>query len=68
MEDDKALREHVLYLLGGGGAHLDFDAAVCGDLCSALGLGLCDRNVVSGTGVQKLDFAAPLDGACRISS
>ena len=28
MEDDKALREHVLYLLGGGGAHLDFDAAV----------------------------------------
>ncbi len=28
MEDDKALREHVLYLLGGGGAHLDSDAAV----------------------------------------
>ncbi len=28
MEDDKALREHVVYLLGGGGAHLDFDAAV----------------------------------------
>ncbi len=28
MEDDKALREHVLFLVGGGGAHLDFDAAV----------------------------------------
>jgi DinB superfamily len=25
---DQALREHVLYLLGGGGAHLDFEAAV----------------------------------------
>jgi DinB superfamily len=25
---DKALREHVLYLLRGGGAHLDFDAAI----------------------------------------
>jgi hypothetical protein len=25
---DQALREHVLYLLGGGSAHLDFDAAV----------------------------------------
>ena len=25
---DKALREHVLYLLNGGGAHLDFDKAV----------------------------------------
>ncbi len=28
MEDDKALRAHVLFLVGGGGAHLDFDAAV----------------------------------------
>lgn len=27
---DAALREHVLYLLGGGGAHLDFDRAVAG--------------------------------------
>jgi hypothetical protein len=27
---DKALREHVDYLLGGGGAHLDFDKAVAG--------------------------------------
>ena len=25
---DKAVREHVLYLLGGGGAHVDFDAAM----------------------------------------
>ena len=25
---DKALREHILYLLGGGGAHLDFEAAI----------------------------------------
>lgn len=25
---DKALRQHVLYLLGGGGAHLKFDEAV----------------------------------------
>ena len=25
---DKALREHVLFLLGGGGAHADFDAAM----------------------------------------
>lgn len=25
---DAALREHVLYLLGGGGAHLDFEEAV----------------------------------------
>jgi len=25
---DKQLREHVLYLLGGGGAHLDFEKAV----------------------------------------
>jgi hypothetical protein len=28
--DDKALREHLLYLLGGGGAHLDFEKAVAG--------------------------------------
>jgi hypothetical protein len=28
MDRDKALREHMLYLLKGGGAHLDFDAAV----------------------------------------
>ena len=26
--EQAALREHVLYLLGGGGAHLDFEAAV----------------------------------------
>ena len=28
--NDKALREHVLYLLHGGGAHLDFEKAVGG--------------------------------------
>jgi uncharacterized damage-inducible protein DinB len=28
MSDDEALREHLLYLLRGGGAHLDFDAAI----------------------------------------
>ena len=28
MKPDKALREHLLYLLRGGGAHLNFDAAV----------------------------------------
>ena len=28
MNKDQALREHVLYLLQGGGAHLDFEAAV----------------------------------------
>ncbi len=28
--EDNALREHVLYLLQGGGAHLDFDTAVDG--------------------------------------
>ena len=36
--NDAALREHVLYLLGGGGAHLDFDKAVAGlpvELCGA---------------------------------
>lgn len=27
---DHALREHVLYLLKGGGAHLNFDAAIAG--------------------------------------
>jgi hypothetical protein len=25
---DKALREHLIYLLGGGGAHVDFESAV----------------------------------------
>ena len=30
MEPDQALRDHVLYLLRGGGAHVDFDAAVEG--------------------------------------
>jgi hypothetical protein len=35
MNDDKALREHVLYLLRGGGAHLNFDAAIA-DLAAAL--------------------------------
>jgi len=28
MPDERALREHVLYLLGGGGAHVSFDQAV----------------------------------------
>jgi hypothetical protein len=28
MNSDQALREHLLYLLRGGGAHLDFDAAI----------------------------------------
>ena len=28
--NDKALREHVDFLLGGGGAHLHFDRAVAG--------------------------------------
>src|SRR5580692_2348009 len=35
MDRDKALREHLLYLLRGGGAHLDFQAAVA-DLPAAL--------------------------------
>jgi hypothetical protein len=35
MDRDQALREHVLYLLRGGGAHLDFEAAVA-DLPVAL--------------------------------
>jgi hypothetical protein len=30
MNPDKALREHLLYLLGGGGAHLKFEDAVIG--------------------------------------
>src|SRR5579862_530957 len=30
MTHDQSLREHLLYLLDGGGAHLDFDAAVSG--------------------------------------
>lgn len=29
-DSQKALREHVLYLLGGGGAHLDFERAIGG--------------------------------------
>src|SRR2546423_5608588 len=28
MDQDQSLREHLLYLLRGGGAHLDFDAAI----------------------------------------
>ena len=28
MDDDQALREHLLYLLRGGGAHVDFDTAI----------------------------------------
>jgi hypothetical protein len=28
MSTDKALREHLLYLLGGGGAHVDFETVV----------------------------------------
>lgn len=31
MKDDQAaLRKHLLYLLGGGGAHIDFDAVITG--------------------------------------
>ena len=30
MKKDKALREHLLYLLNGGGAHLDFDSVIAG--------------------------------------
>jgi len=30
MDRDQALRDHVLYLLKGGGAHLDFDKAIAG--------------------------------------
>ena len=32
---DRSLREHLVYLLGGGGAHVDFDASVA-DLPAAL--------------------------------
>lgn len=28
MSTDRALREHLLYLLGGGGAHVDFEAVI----------------------------------------
>ncbi len=28
MDRDKALREHLLYLLRGGGAHIDFESVV----------------------------------------
>jgi hypothetical protein len=35
MNQDRALREHLLYLLRGGGAHLDFDSAIA-DLPVAL--------------------------------
>jgi hypothetical protein len=30
MSTDRALREHLLYLLKGGGAHLDFETAIAG--------------------------------------
>ena len=30
MADSNALRKHLLYLLGGGGAHVDFDSAITG--------------------------------------
>jgi hypothetical protein len=30
MSSDKALREHVVYLLKGGGAHLNFESAIAG--------------------------------------
>ncbi len=30
MTDSSALRKHLLYLLGGGGAHVDFDSAIAG--------------------------------------
>ncbi len=30
MNQDQALREHLLYLLRGGGAHLDFESAIAG--------------------------------------
>jgi uncharacterized damage-inducible protein DinB len=30
MNTDKALRDHLLYLLRGGGAHLDFESAIAG--------------------------------------
>jgi hypothetical protein len=30
MADSNALRKHLLYLLGGGGAHVDFDTVIAG--------------------------------------
>ena len=30
MDQDRSLRDHLLYLLGGGGAHADFEATVAG--------------------------------------
>ncbi len=30
MQNDRELRKHLLYLLGGGGAHIDFDSVVAG--------------------------------------
>lgn len=30
MTDSNSLRKHLLYLLGGGGAHVDFDSAIAG--------------------------------------
>ena len=30
MIDDQALRDHLVYLLRGGGAHIDFESAVSG--------------------------------------
>ena len=30
MPDSNALRKHLLYLLGGGGAHVDFDTVIAG--------------------------------------
>jgi hypothetical protein len=30
VSDNRPLREHVLYLLGGGGAHVDFEKAILG--------------------------------------
>src|ERR1700687_82655 len=35
MDQDNTLRQHLLYLLRGGGAHLDFEAA-CADLSAHL--------------------------------
>jgi hypothetical protein len=35
--NDGALREHVVYLLGGGGAHLSFDDAIAGMPADKLG-------------------------------
>jgi uncharacterized damage-inducible protein DinB len=38
MSDDKALREHVLYLLRGGGAHLGFDEVIANWLVNLRGV------------------------------